>query len=168
MKHTILAAILLASLGTSARADTATARNDDQLRVEPSPVAAAVGAVTANARLDVLERKGFWARVRAPGATGWLKLSSLNLESRPADGGSAVSALGGLVSGRTGSGNIVSAAGTRGLSASELRAASPDYGRLADVKKLAVAPAQAESYAAAGGLTPRRLAYLPAPDGVKP
>ena len=162
MRLTLLAAFLMVSFSSAALADVASARNDDQLRAEPSPAAATIGRVSANARLDVLERKGFWARVKSANATGWLKLSSLNMETRPAEGASSLSTLSGLASGRTGSGNVVSAAGTRGLSAGELRAAKPDYGALAEVKKLAVAPAQADSYAAAGGLTPRSVAYLPA------
>ena len=162
MRLTLLAAFLLVSFSPAALADAASARNDDQLRAEPSPAAANVGRVAANARLDVLERKGFWAKVKSANATGWLKLSSLNLETRPAEGASSLSTLSGLASGRTGSGNVVSAAGTRGLSAGELRAARPDYAALAEVKKFAVAPAQADVYAAAGGLTPRSVAYLPA------
>jgi hypothetical protein len=168
MRQAILSAILFAALGATALADTGVARQDDQLRAEPSPTAAAVGAVAANTRLEVLERKGFWARVRAAGATGWLKLSSFSVERRAADGASTVSTLASLATGRTGTGNIVSAAGTRGLSAGEIRAARPDYGALAEVKKLAVPAAQAESYAAAGGLAPRTIAYLPAPGAGKP
>jgi len=162
MRLTLLAASLLVSFSSAALADAASARSDEQLRAEPSPAAAAVGRVTANARLDVLERKGFWARVKSANATGWLKLSSLNLETRATEGTSSLSTLSGLASGRTGSGNVVAAAGTRGLSAGELRAAKADYGALAEVKKLAASPAQADAYAAAGGLTPRSVAYLPA------
>jgi hypothetical protein len=163
MRFALPAALLLTAIGSTALADAGTARTADQLRAEPSPTAAAVGRVAANAGLDILERKGFWAKVRASGAIGWLKLSSLNLEARPAEGGSSLSTLNSLASGRTGSGNIVSAAGTRGLSAGELRAAQPDHAALAEVKKLAVAPAPAEGYALAGGLAPRNLAYLAAP-----
>ena len=167
-RHAILPAILFAALGATALADTGVARQDDQLRAEPSPASAAVGSVTANSRLEVLERKGFWARVRTTGATGWLKLSSFNVERRPADATSTVSTLASLATGRTGTGNIVSAAGTRGLSAGEIRSARPDYGALADVRRMAVPPEQAESYAAAGGLVPRTIAYLPAPGAAKP
>jgi hypothetical protein len=162
MRPTLLAAFLLVSFSPAALADAASARSDDLLRAEPSPAAATIGRVAANARLDVLERKGFWAKVQSANATGWLKLSSLNLETRPAEGASSLSTLSSLASGRTGSGNVVSAAGTRGLSAGELRAARPDYAALAEVKKLAAAPTQADVYAAAGGLTPRSVAYLPA------
>ena len=106
--------------------------------------------------------------MRAAGGTGWVKLSSFTAEARPADGASTVSTLASLATGRTGSGNIVSAAGTRGITAGEIRSARPDYGALADVRRQSVPVAQAESYAAAGGLVPRTIDYLPAPGASKP
>lgn len=168
MRHRILAALLLASTLSTAHADAGIARNDDQLRAEPSPAAATVAPLAANARLEVVERRGFWVRVRTASATGWLKLSSVTLEQRPSEGASNVSALVGLATGRTGSGNIVSAAGTRGISAGDLRAASPDPGRLAEVKKMSVSAGQAEAYAATGGLRTRSVAYVAAGEAARP
>lgn len=149
-----------------AAAQTATIRSDETLRAEPVASASDAGRVEANAKVKVLERKGFWAKVASPTATGWLKLSSLNLET--SSGGPTLPTLTSLATGRTGSGNIVSAAGTRGLSAEDLRAAQPDMDAVARVKALAVPPDAANRYAQDGGLKTRQVAYVSPSGAPKP
>jgi hypothetical protein len=138
----------------------ATTRNAEALRADPSPTAASVGNVAANARVQVVERKGFWARISSGNVSGWLKLSSLSLE--PSGTASAAPSLAGLASGRTGSGNIVSTAGTRGLSAEDLRSAQPDMNAVASVKAMSVSGDAASRYAQDGGLKTRQLTYVSA------
>ena len=95
-------------------AQTGVVKISDVLRSEPLPNAASVSPVVANAKLTLVERKGFWAKIRIGDATGWLKLSSITLD-QGGSGASSGSTLSGLASGRTGSGNIVSASGSRSL-----------------------------------------------------
>lgn len=150
-------------------AQTATVRLDETLRAEPAPTAAEAGKIDANAKVRMVERKGFWAKVSAPGASGWLKLSSLSLEtSGSGTGNAALPALTSLATGRTGSGNVVSAAGTRGLSAEDLRAAQPDMDAVARVKAMAVSADAANRYAQDGGLAPRQVGYVTASGAPKP
>ena len=144
--------VLLSCLCTSTFAQTGTFKANDVLRAEANEQSATAGNVSAGTKFDVLERKGFWVKLKAGNATGWAKLSALNLDQGSSGAGSAGSVLGGLASGRTGSGNIVSSAGTRGLSAEELKAAKPDMEAVAQVKRQAAAVPAATSYAQTAGL----------------
>jgi hypothetical protein len=155
--------LLLSCLCTSTFAQTGTFKANDVLRAEANEQSATAGNVSAGTKFDVLERKGFWVKLKAGNATGWAKLSALNLDQGSSGAGSAGSVLGGLASGRTGSGNIVSSAGTRGLSAEELKAAKPDMEAVAQVKRQAAAVPAATSYAQTAGLKLRQIEYLPAP-----
>lgn len=145
-------------------AQTGTFKVNETLRADPSEQSSPSGTVTAGSKFEVVERKGFWARVKADRATGWTKLSGLNLDAGSSGGsGNPAAALGGLASGRTGSGNIVSASGTRGLSAEELTAAKPDMNAVEQVKRQAVAAGVAANYAQSAGLRVRQIDYLPPP-----
>ena len=155
-------AIFLASLlflAKSVFGQAATFKAADSLRSEPTERADSLVNVASNARAEILERKGFWVKVKTGPGVGWVKLSMLSLEQ--GSGTSGGSTLAGLATGRTGSGNIVSVSGSRGLSDAELKAAKPDYQALAAVKKLAVSDAEANVYAQAGGLNPRQMQFSP-------
>lgn len=147
------------ALAGVAAAQTATVRNDDVLRAEPAATAPDAGKIEANVKVRVIERKGFWAKVSGPAATGWIKLSALNLDTNGSSS-SALPSLTSLATGRVGSGNIVAAAGTRGLSADDLKTAQPDMEAVARVKAMAVPPDAAKSYAQDGGLKTRQVAYV--------
>ena len=139
----------------AASAEAARIRAATKLLSRPATSASTVTALKAGAAADIFERKGFWAHVRSGGKTGWLKLSSLSLGS----GGSA-SQVAALASGRTGSKNVVSASGGRGLDAADLARAKPDNAAVAGLARQAVSEAAAEKFARAGKLKTRRIAYL--------
>jgi uncharacterized protein YraI len=105
----IMAGLLWAGM---AMAEPAKVRTAGPLLSQPVTTAKAAGTLKAGAAVDIVARKGFWAQVKAGTATGWLKLDRLTLN---AGGGNQVTA---LASGRTGSGNILSASGGRRLDAS--------------------------------------------------
>lgn len=156
-------ALLVAAMATWACTGLAqtpqagTMKADDTLRAEPSPASAAVGPATRNSRVEVLERKGFWMKVRAGGAVGWVKLTGVATD---APAGAGAGSLTSLASGRSGSGNIVSASGTRGLSEAELRGARPDAEAVKQVRKMAVSSADSAQFAAEGRLQARKLDYV--------
>lgn len=164
MLKNLAVSLFLIAVAPLALAQTGTFKTAQALRADASEQSAAAGNVAEGARFDVVERKGFWVRVKAGAATGWAKLSTVNLESGSAGAGSAGSVLSGLASGRAGSGNIVSTAGTRGLSAEELKASKPDMEAVAQLKRQAAPAPAAASYAQSGGLRSRQLEYLPAPE----
>ena len=125
------------------------------LQSQPLPSAPAAGAVKTGALVDIVERKGFWAHVRSGALTGWLKLSRLSVDS----GGSG-SEIVALASGRTGSNNVVSASGGRGLDATDLARATPDNASVAALARSAASEAAAEQFATSGRLKTRHINYM--------
>jgi len=132
-------------------------KTDDTLRMEPSPTSAAVAAAPKNSRVELLERKGFWMKIKSGGAAGWVKLTAVAADAPASQGAGSLS---NLASGRSGTGNIVSASGTRGLSEADLRAARPDAEAVKQVKKLAVSSSDSAQFSSEGRLQARKLAYL--------
>jgi len=138
-----------------ATASPAHVRVAGPLQAQPVASAPATGSVKAGAVVDLIARKGFWAQVRGGASTGWLKLSRLSLDS----GGSGNEIVA-LASGRTGTGNVVSASGGRGLDAADLANAAPDTAAVAALARSAASEASAAQFAAAGRLKTRSVAYL--------
>jgi hypothetical protein len=128
----------------------------DTLRAEPSPASAAVATATRNSRVEVLERKGFWMKIKSGSATGWVKMTGVATDAAAGQGAGSLSS---LASGRSGSGNIVSASGTRGLSEAELRGRRRAEA-VKQVKKLAVSSTDSAQFATDGHLQTRKLDYV--------
>lgn len=152
----IVAAALLC--GGGAMAEPAKVRTAGPLQAQPLAAAASTGSVKAGAQVDILQRKGFWARVKSGSQAGWLKLTRLSL-------GSGVSGndIAALASGRTGSGNVVSASGGRGLDAADFERATPDSAAVAALSRTAASEAAAAQFARSGGLKTRKIDYIRAP-----
>ena len=148
--------VLLCAL--AAHADPAHVRAAGPLQSQTAPNAPATGTVKAGAAVDIFERKGFWAHVRNGTLNGWLKLSRLSLDT-----GGTGSEIAALASGRTGSNNIVSASGGRGLDAAGLARATPDNAAVSALSRTAASEAAAEQFAKAGRLKTRRIDYMEAP-----
>ena len=146
-------------LGTSTvGASPARVRTTGPLQSQPAPKAPATGTVKAGAAVDIFERKGFWAHVRSSAQTGWLKLDRLSLDS-----GVSAGEIAALASGRTGSNNVVSASGGRGLDAADLTRATPDTAAVAALSHSMVSETAAVQFAKTGGLKTRHIAYIQAP-----
>lgn len=148
---TIVAIALLCA--GAAVASPAHVRVAGPLQAQPAATATATGNVKAGALVDILARKGFWAQVRSGATTGWLKLSRLSLDS-----GGGAGEIAALASGRTGTGNVVSASGGRGLDAADLAGATPDTAAVAALS--GASESAAAQFAAAGNLKARTIAYL--------
>lgn len=140
----------------TAMASPAHVRIAGPLQSQPVPKAPAAGTVKAGAPVDIVERKGFWARVRGGTQTGWLKLDRLSLES-----GVSAGEIAALASGRTGVNNVVSASGGRGLDAADLARATPDTAAVSALS--ATSEAAAEQFAKRGGLKTRHISYIAKP-----
>lgn len=149
-----LLGVLLALSAAGTQAQTLGKAAD--LKASPAPEAKTVKSLPANAPAKLLKRQGFWVEIESGGASGWVKLSDLNMGS----GGTSISA---MDTGRTGKGNIVSTSAARGLSAKELTAAKPDVQQFEQLRALSVSAADAEAFAQAGGLKVRTVALLAAP-----
>ena len=148
----IVASALL--YAASAAAESAHVRVAGTVQTQPVTTAPASGTIKAGVAVDIVTRKGFWAQIRGGGVTGWLKLTRLSLDS---NSGNQVAA---LASGRTGSNNVVSASGGRGLDATDLENATPNTAAVAALASTAASEAAADQFAKAGKLKTRSLSYL--------
>ena len=155
--QTVIAAAALFCAG-SAMADPARVRIAGPLQAQPAAAAPATGTVKAGASVDIVQRKGFWARVKSGPQTGWLKLSRLSLDS-----GVSGNEIAALASGRTGSGNVVSASGGRGLDAADFARATPDSASVSALSRTAASEAAATQFARSGGLKTRKIDYIREP-----
>ena len=133
-----------------------TVTKDDVIRAEPELASAAVGNVKTGATVHVLDRRGFWQRVEGPAGKGWLKMSSVRLDS----GVSAGAGLAALATGRGATGNLVTTSGTRGISVEDLTDAVPDTDELQRLEDLSVTPEQAHAFSQEAGLTVREVSYV--------
>lgn len=154
------AALLAMVIGLSpASAETARLRAPVSLLASPSTSASSTGAAKAGATVQILDRRGFWARVSVGGTSGWVKLSALSLSS--SNSGREIAS---LASGRSGQGNVVSASGGRGLdNGPDLTKGTPNPAAVAALSALVVSQDAAERYAHAGRLSTRAVAYTSAP-----
>jgi hypothetical protein len=154
------AAIVVSALlcAGAAAANPAHVRIAGPLQSQPATTAPATGAVKAGASVDIVERKGFWAHVHSGTVTGWLKLGRLSVDS----GGSG-NEIAALASGRTGSNNVISASGGRGLDAADFARATPDNASVSGLSRSAASEAAAEQFAKSGRLKTRHIGYIRAP-----
>lgn len=131
-------------------------KKDTPLVASDQPGASTVGTAKSGARAKILERKGFWVRIEAGGATGWTKISALQF------GGAGASAIA-IDTGRMSKGNIVSSSAARGMTKGEFLEAAPNEAALAMLKTQVPAADAIVKFAEAGKLTPRKIKALAAP-----
>jgi len=153
-------AALLLLAPALALAEPATVVGATELRQAPASDAAVVAPLAENAKVEALERKGGWTRVRtAAGAEGWVRMLGL----RYAGAGAAKLGDTGIVQllnvARTGtSGNQV-ATGVRGLDAEQLANAKPNAAELKKLQGYAASGDAAADFAASGKLEAHKVDY---------
>lgn len=146
-----LVSFVLAALPLQVLAQSVAAPTD--LLSGPESGSKLVGTLPAKTSLKIITRQGFWLEVEANGKRGWLKSTSVQF-------GGGSKPLGGLDTGRSGKGNIVSTSAARGLSSKELIAAKPDLAEVDRMEKLAVSSQDALNFAGKANLQVRKLAFL--------
>ena len=158
MKTTLktLICIALASPILLLAGESGTAIKMDSLRAEPFADAKTVGSLAKNDSVEILTKKGAWLQVKSKKSTGWVRLLSVKRGGVSSSG----SAISDVASGRTGTGKVVSTTGIRGLSAEELKAAKFNEEEMKQMESYQTSAADAKSYAAAGGLSANKMAYL--------
>jgi hypothetical protein len=126
--------------------------------------AKSAGQLLANTKVDILERRGGWLKITAPGKTGWAKLHQVRAGEGP-EGRNSGEGLAILKSvsqtGRSGSQGIVATTGIRGMSAEALKNAKPDPAAVKKVDGYSVTASQARDYAKAAGLKEKNVPPLP-------
>ena len=148
-KTLLLVALWVSAVVLSSNAMAQSLSKPADLKASPAPEAKTVKSVAANVSVKLLKRQGFWVEVSADGATGWIKLSDVNMSAASGPGLSAV--------------DTVSTSAARGLSDKELTSAKPDAQQFEQLKALAVKPVDAENFAQAAGLKSRTVALLAPP-----
>lgn len=154
-----LAAFLLLA-PVLALAEPATLIRDTELRASPASDAAVVAPLAVNAKVDALERKSGWTRVRAEGGReGWVRMLTLRYagagEARQGDSGIAQV----LNVARTGTSGTQVATGVRGLDADQLANAKPNEAELKKLQGYAATGDAAAGFAAKGKLEARKIDY---------
>ncbi len=146
-------ALIVTSAVLPASAEAQTTAGPADLLASPQSGAKLVKSLPQNSPLKILQRQGFWLEVEVGSAKGWVKATGVKF-------GSGDKSLGGIDTGRTGKGNIVSSSAARGLSPKELISAKPDFSQVDQLQKLAVSQQDAAGFAAQGNLSTRKLALL--------
>jgi hypothetical protein len=156
----LLTAALLLNAGL-ALAENGIALKNDTLRAEPFADAKTAGSIIRNDKVDILEKKGAWLRIKAPKASGWVRL--LSVKRGEASKSNETAGVLAVASGRAGTGQVVSTTGVRGLDEEDLKAAKFNEDEVKKLESGTISAAQAQQFANAGGLKPRKLDYLPKP-----
>jgi len=143
-----------------ALAEPATVIRATELKQSPATDAAGVATLAENAKVDALERKGGWTRVRAEGgAEGWVRMLALRYagagEAKQGDAG--ISQI--LNVARTGTSGAQVTTGVRGLYAEQLANAKPNAAELKKMERYAASRDSAEGFAAKGELSAQQVDY---------
>jgi hypothetical protein len=154
-----LAAVLLL-LPALCFAEPATVIRATEMKQQPATDATAAGQLAENAKVDALERKGGWTRVKAEGgAEGWVRMLALRYagagEAKQGDAGIAQM----LNVARSGTSGTQVTTGVRGLDAEQLANAKPDAAELKKMENYAASKDGAEGFAAKGRLRAQRVDY---------
>lgn len=141
-------------------AEPATVIRDTELRASPASDAAVLAPLAVNAKVDALERKGGWTRVKAEGGReGWVRMLML----RYAGAGEAKQGDLGITQilnvARTGTSGTQVTTGVRGLDADQLANAKPNEAELKKLQGYAATHDAAAGFAAKGKLEARRVEY---------
>jgi hypothetical protein len=162
LKRRTLALSLLAAIAAGAvLAEPGTVLKSTQLRSAPLGSADVVAELKAQQAVEITARQGAWAGVTTgEGQQGWARI--LNL--RTASGQASVASANQLASVfRTGSSGTSVSTGVKGLSAEQLRSASPDFGEVSELDTYAANAGDARQFAGAGQLQEQRVDYLESP-----
>jgi len=143
-----------------AGAEPATLLRPTELKKDPASDAPTVAPLPENAKVDVLERKGGWTRVKTEAGTeGWVKMLMLRYSAPGAskEGDSGVTRA--LDAARGGASGAAATTGVRGLDPAMLASAQPNRTELIKMEGFAATKESAASFAASANLRPQSIAY---------
>ncbi len=155
------ALFFLAFASPTFAAETGSAIKDDQLRAEPYTDAKITASVKRGETLTILKKQGVWLQVKNKKSTGWLKLLSVKRAGTSTT--TASSSVLKQSSGRSGTGQIVSTTGIRGLNEEELKAAKFNEAEINKLESYTVTAKAGAEFAKAGQLSAIQFAELTPP-----
>ena len=166
MKLRLLATLLLGAVTLTAGAAPGRVIRATELKAKPFSDAVTVMSLAPHTAVEVVTRDGGWYRVKSGKQEGWVHMTALRLGNGTKKGGDSGlgSALGLLQTGRTDSNKVTVATGIRGLDATSITTASPDYQAADDMSRFASSATDARKFAAEAQLKSRHIAYIAAKD----
>ena len=161
-----LVPLLLLFISVLCCAEPATVIRAVDLKKEPASDAQSVATVPENSKVETLERKGGWVRVKAGEVNGWVRMLVLRYGAAQAAQGSEASEAAidrtvfrMFMGPRTETSNAEVTTGVRGLDPEKLQAAKPNADELKKMETFASDPEAAGSFAGSGKLQPRQIDY---------
>ena len=154
------AALLLLLLPALALASPATVIRPTEIRKEPAFDSVALARLAEGAKVDALERRGGWTRVKDQGGNeGWVRMLLL----RHSGAGAAKQGDAGVVAAlnvaRAGTSGRQVTTGVRGLDAEQLASARPNAAEFRKLQGYASSRDAAARFAAQGELGSQSVAY---------
>jgi hypothetical protein len=151
---------IAALAAATAFAEPATVIRATELKKDPATDAPTVAPLAEKAKVDALERKGGWTRVKTEaGAEGWVKMLMLRYagtgEAKQGDSGVAQA----LNVARTGTSGAQATTGVRGLDPEQLAKAKPNPAELKKMEGYAASKEGAAGFASDASLQPKSIAY---------
>ena len=128
-------------------------KSDQELKETPSIKGNVVGKA-AKGNVEVIDKKGFWVKVKNDSIEGWTKLNNVEI-SKDSD-----FSLSNLNTGREGSGNIVSTSGVRGLDGEDITSAQPDIIEFDKLQSLKVDKSIGNNFMKNTGLSPKQIKFI--------
>ena len=160
-------AVLAAGTSAAAEPERGVIAREAPLLARPYALGRPVATLAAGTPVAVVERRGYWLRVRAhgPPAEGWVRIIGVRRETSQkaaAPGERSAGLFSSLARSATGwlgrrpsAPRETTTVGIRGLNAAELRTASPDPHALERLERVAASPAAARAFARSGALEAR-------------
>jgi hypothetical protein len=159
----LLVAGLLFAAGARG-AETGTALKPDEIKAEPFRDAKKVGEIAKGDRVEILAKQSGWLQIKVKGKQGWVRLLSVRRgEAGKADAAKDAGSIAGLATGRTGTGQVVSTTGVRGLGEEDLKQAKYSEEQVKKAESYRVSAQGAQKFGQAGQLSVRQMALLPEP-----
>jgi len=140
--------------------ETAYTVRSTEVKARPFSDADTLSSLPEKSRVEVLERKSSWTRIKSDSATGWVKMLSLRFgDARKKSGDSGLGALFNVAA-TGGSGSTVST-GVRGLSEENLKNPHPNPQAMKELQRYATGKREAQGFGRSGKLATQQIDYLP-------
>lgn len=128
-------------------------KSEQELKETPSIKGNVVGKA-AKGNVEVVDKKGFWVKVKNDSIEGWTKLNNVEISK---DSNFSLSSLN---TGREGSGNIVSTSGVRGLDGEDITSAQPDLIEFEKLQALKVDKSIGNNFKKNTGLSTKKIEFI--------
>ena len=149
---------LLFLIPTIVSAETGTALKADTLRTEPYSDAKTLSSIAKGESVDILKKQGAWLQIKSSKNTGWVRLFSVKRGTSSSN--NQVKGVIDVASGRTGTGQVISTTGVRGLSAEDLKTAKFNEDEMKKLESFKLTTDEGQQFANSGKLKAIKFAYL--------